>query len=202
MGELLRNSASFSIISNGFGCRYQSCSQSRGRNNVCYRCCYGCFYGGLAGKTYRKRVVHQCVWFGCSQTKMTRMNLLFESNRIDNGVNVPKMVASIESEMVCKDDDENSLIQKGREEFGLDSLGQNLPPWGNLVVDQSLDFEPRNVAQPSTSSNRKDTVNDCKVHLLEERNEEELSRRILMLSRSNKVRSALEFYRSIKLSGL
>ncbi|XWS32937.1 hypothetical protein CRYUN_Cryun22dG0033700 [Craigia yunnanensis] len=212
MGELLRNSASFSTISNGFGCRYQSCSQRRSRNNACYRCSHSC-YGGLAGKTYRRRVVqcklnlvsmlvHQCVWFGCSQTKMSRMNLQFELNRIDKGVNVPKMVASIESEMVFEDDDENSLIQKGREEFGLDSLDQNLPPWGNLVVDQKMDFEPRNVAQPSTSSNRKDTVNDCKVHLLEERNKEELSRRILLLSRSNKVRSALEFFRSMTLSDL
>lgn len=208
MGELLSNSASFSIISNGFGCRYQSCCLSRGRNSVCYRC----FYGGLAVKTYRRRVVkcrismvsmpvHQYVWFG--RNKMSRMNLLFESNRIDNRVNVPRMVASVESEMVCEDDDdENSLMQKGKEETGLDSIGQNLPPWGNLVVDHSFDFEPRNVAQPSTSSNPKDSVDDCKVHLLEERNEEELSRRILILSRSNKVRSALEIFRSMMLSGL
>ncbi|XP_022741469.1 pentatricopeptide repeat-containing protein At3g29290-like [Durio zibethinus] len=208
MGELLRNSISFAIVSYGFGWRYQSCNQSKCRNSVCCRC----FYSGLAMKNYKRRVVrcrlnmvsvpvHQCVWFGRLQMKMLRMNLQFESTRIDNKVNVPKMDASIESEMVSEDD-ENSLIQKGKEEFGLDSLGQNLPPWGKLVVDQSLDFEPRSVAQPSTSSNGKETVHDNKVHFLEERNEEELSRRILMLSRSNKVRSALELCRSMQLSGL
>ncbi|XVE83713.1 hypothetical protein DITRI_Ditri16bG0108800 [Diplodiscus trichospermus] len=209
MGELLRNSASFAIISDRVGCRYQPCIQSRGRNSVCYRCFYCCFYGGLAEKTCRRHVVqcrlnnvpmlaHQCVWFGCSQTKMSRMNLLFESNRIDNGVNVPKMITSIESEMVCEDADDNGSIQEGNEELGMDSLGQNSPPWGNFVVDQSLE----NFTPPSTCSNRKDTVNDCKVQLLEERNEEELSRRMLILSRSNKVRSALELFRSMKLSGL
>ncbi|KAL1151022.1 hypothetical protein V6Z11_A09G012800, partial [Gossypium hirsutum] len=55
---------------------------------------------------------------------------------------------------------------------------------------------------PSTSSNGKDLVYDSKVHFLEERNEEELSRRILMLSRSNKVRSALELCKSMEFSGL
>ncbi|TYH52225.1 hypothetical protein ES332_D09G012300v1 [Gossypium tomentosum] len=55
---------------------------------------------------------------------------------------------------------------------------------------------------PSTSSNGKDLVYDSMVHFLEERNEEELSRRILMLSRSNKVRSALELCKSMEFSGL
>ncbi|XVF14359.1 hypothetical protein REPUB_Repub09cG0052200 [Reevesia pubescens] len=213
MGELLRNSASFTILSNGFGCWYQSCSQSRGRNSVCRRYFSGCFYGGLAIKTCTRCLVqcrlnmvlmpvHQCVWLGCLPRKMSRMNLRLKSTRIDNRVNVPKMVSSIESEMIREDDDEISLIHRGKEEFELDSMGQNLPPWGKLVVDQSLDFEPGSVAQPSTSSNGKDTVHDSKVHFLEERNEEELSRRILTLSRSNKVRSALEFCRSMMLSGL
>ncbi|XP_021297609.1 pentatricopeptide repeat-containing protein At3g29290 [Herrania umbratica] len=208
MGELLRNSASFSIISNGLGCRYQSCSQSRGRNGVCSRRFRGCFFVGSVMKAYRRHVVqcrrnmvwmpvHQCAWFGHFRKKMSPLNFLFGSSRI-----VPKMVASIESEMDCEDDEENSLIQKGKEEFELDSLGQNLPPWGNLVVDESLDFEHTSTGQPAISSNGKDTVHDSKVHFLEERNEEELSRRVLMLSRSNKVRSALELCRSMKLSGL
>ncbi|MBA0586990.1 pentatricopeptide repeat-containing protein At3g29290 isoform X1 [Gossypium raimondii] len=169
MGELLRNSASFAIIANGFGLQFHSCSQSR--DTVCFRFFNGSFNGGLPLKTHKRLVlkcrlnmvlvpVYEYVRFSPFPMNMPRMNLQFKSTKMGNRVKALNMTASFESE--------------------LDS-SRNLP---------------------STSSNGKDLVYDSKVHFLEERNEEELSRRILMLSRSNKVRSALELYKSMEFSGL
>ena len=45
-------------------------------------------------------------------------------------------------------------------------------------------------------------ANESRVHFLEETNEELLSEQLLVLSRTNKVRSALELFRSMELSGL
>ncbi|KAK3182724.1 hypothetical protein Dsin_030010 [Dipteronia sinensis] len=76
--------------------------------------------------------------------------------------------------------------------------------WGNIVVKQDCDFELKSGSQPLAVSKKLKMVVDgeIRVHFLEERNEEILSRRVLMLSRSNKVRSALEIYESMKFSGL
>ncbi|KAE8659491.1 Pentatricopeptide repeat-containing protein [Hibiscus syriacus] len=207
MGELLGNPASFAIISDGFRLQYHSCNQSR--DTVCCRCFYGCFRGGLPLKRCRKRVmkcrvytalvpvsVRKYVRFSRLSMNNSMMNLQFKSSMVDDRVKVMKMSTGFES------DDENGLIENEKEEFELDSLCRNLPPWGNLVVDRNSDFATESIDRPSTCSNVKDPVQDAKVHFLEERNEKELSRRILMLSRSNKVRSAMELCKSMEFSGL
>ncbi|KAK8644360.1 hypothetical protein V6N13_123669 [Hibiscus sabdariffa] len=216
MGELLGNPASFAIVSDGFGLQHHSCNQSR--DTVYCKCFYGCFSSGLPLKTHRKRVmkcseymilvpvsVRKYVRFSRLSMNMSRMNLQFKSTMVDNRVQVMYRASCFESEMVPEDDDngddENGLIENDRE-FESDSLCQNLPPWGNLVVERSSGFVSESVDRPSTSSNAKYRLYDSKVHFLEERNEDELSRRILMLSRSNKVRSAMELCKSMEFSGL
>ncbi|TXG54102.1 hypothetical protein EZV62_019358 [Acer yangbiense] len=99
-----------------------------------------------------------------------------------------------------EEEEEHKLIEKTKEDHDFDSL----PPWGNIVVKQDCDFELKCGSQPLAVSKKLKMVVDgeIRVHFLEERNEEILSRRVLMLSRSNKVRSALEIYESMKFSGL
>ncbi|KAL4332576.1 hypothetical protein GQ457_07G003120 [Hibiscus cannabinus] len=215
MGELLGNPASFAIISDGFGLQHHSCNQSR--DTVYCKCFYGCFSSGLPLKTHRKRVmkcseymillpvsVRKYVRFSRLSMNMLRMNLQFKSTMVDNRVKVMYRGSDFESEMVPEDDnddDENGLIENDKE-FESDSLCQNLPPLGNLVAERSLGFVSESIDRPSTSSNAEYPLHDSKVHFLEERNEEELSRRIVMLSRSNKVRSAKELCKSMEFSGL
>lgn len=66
---------------------------------------------------------------------------------------------------------------------------------GNSVINQDLFFNSNAVSQSST-------ICENRVHFLEERDEEVLSKRILSLSRSNKITSALELYWSMEFSGL
>ncbi|GLU01855.1 hypothetical protein SLE2022_191370 [Rubroshorea leprosula] len=199
MGEILGCPVSVSKTSNGFGFYDQLCGQSIGRNGVCCPCSrYGSALrsyrrgaGGPRGVYMVSLPVDGCFWFD-HVMRVSQMKLLLGSVRVGNSVYVPKMIASIESGVVCEDE-EKETTHREEEAYGLDSLG------GKLVIDPSMDFDPN---LPSTSSNGKSIVNDIRVYFLEERDEEVLSRRILMLSRSNKVRSALELCKSMELTGL
>ncbi|EEF36268.1 pentatricopeptide repeat-containing protein, putative [Ricinus communis] len=111
-------------------------------------------------------------------------------------------VASNESGFAFEENEEQEVIQSRKDELDMDSFEKYLPPWGNLTVHQEPELDPAGIVQPSISPRNTISLDESRVHLLEEGNEEELSRRILMLSRSNKVRSALELFRSMEFSGL
>ncbi|KAI3976767.1 hypothetical protein MKX01_008625 [Papaver californicum] len=72
-----------------------------------------------------------------------------------------------------------------------------VPPWGNL--DESLESKIDSV--PSNSG-RVSCILEPRLHFLEERDAEVLSKRILNLSRTNKVNSAFDLYMSMEVSGL
>lgn len=121
--------------------------------------------------------------------------LLSKSIESKNLCGLPSRVASLEFESGLE------------EKEGLDeNCSQNiLPPWGGLA-DQELDDRNRLdycSATPlkAVDENKADESKD-EIYYLEERNEEILSKRILKLSRNNKVRSALALYRSMDVSGL
>lgn len=128
-----------------------------------------------------------------------KRNLLFGSERRYIPRIVPNMVASVQSGLGCEE--EILLIQR-KKGVNPSSFQHKSPPFGNSEIRKKPEFELVGVADPLTiftgiSSDYKD-----KVHFLEERNEKILSDRILILSRSNKVRSLLELYKSMGFSGL
>ncbi|KAA8547933.1 hypothetical protein F0562_004362 [Nyssa sinensis] len=176
-----------------------------------YRCLHCCAYlsseikpNRRCARIYGLNVVSMSeeghTWLGVAQSRMSQMDLLFRSTGTDNSRIVQYEVASVEFESVS--DEENTLIQKEKGEFNIDPMEQKLPPWGDLGIQQDSDFKTGGANQPSRFSRGSVTVNENRIHFLEERNEEVLSKRILRLSRLNKVRSALELYRSMEYSGL
>lgn len=186
MAEILGNPVSVSKISNGF----RVYNQTYGRK-VCRNCCQ-CFLNNSATKTCRR-----CVGRGRG-VPMVSMPVNGYSSlahvRTRNFVYIPKTIACAESILVCEHNDEQNINQRGQVEYNLDSLEKN------LVADRSMDSE--GIDWPSTSSNGKASVNDSRLYFLEERDEKVLSRRVLMLSRTNKVRSALDLFRSMEFTGL
>lgn len=102
---------------------------------------------------------------------------------------VTSKVANLEFESVCEE--KEVLDENGSQNI--------LPPWGG-VADQELD------GRDHLNAHSKPLVaideGKDEMYYLEERDEEVLSKRILKLSRVNKVRSALALYRSMVASGL
>ncbi|KAF7803122.1 pentatricopeptide repeat-containing protein [Senna tora] len=98
------------------------------------------------------------------------------------------------------EDREDGCIQGG--EIDATFMPQKeFPPWGEVVDEEHLQ-DSRPTETPSTPSERMSLVNEHEVHLLEEVDQNVLSNRILVLSRTNKMRSALEYFRSMELLGL
>lgn len=108
----------------------------------------------------------------------------------------PWGIVSDNSELVSNEKEEQDLVESGKDQFDMDSCGQNLP------LQQGSDINNEKIVQSPSLLNNRVTVNESRVHFLEETDENELSRRILMLSRSNKIRSALQLLRSMEFSGL
>ncbi|ERM99890.1 pentatricopeptide repeat-containing protein At3g29290 isoform X2 [Amborella trichopoda] len=91
-----------------------------------------------------------------------------------------------------------------------------IPPWGVKFITEDKNVDSTSVfgsnhdskrphpdmSKPTSSSDSKVQQNELKMHFLEETNEESLSKRILVLSRSNKINSALELYMSMEMSSL
>lgn len=98
-------------------------------------------------------------------------------------ISVPNMVLSVQSGLVCEEEDK-------------------LPPWGDLAVNKDPDIEPEVAIRPELTLERKAVLNVNRVSFIEEMDEDTLSKRILVLSRTNKTRSALELFASMELSGL
>ncbi|KAL6139929.1 hypothetical protein ACLB2K_058230 [Fragaria x ananassa] len=113
-------------------------------------------------------------------------------------MSVPNVVLSVQSRLVCE-------RQEDKQGYEACLVEQVLPPWGDLAIDKDLvhpDIEPEVAIMPELSLNRKAVLNVDRVSFLEEVDEEILSKRILVLSRTNKFRSALELFTSMELSGL
>ncbi|KAL0450492.1 UNVERIFIED_CONTAM: Pentatricopeptide repeat-containing protein [Sesamum latifolium] len=111
---------------------------------------------------------------------------------------MPNKVARLEFESDC--DEGRIPLFDGKEGFSENCPQHILPPWGNLS-GQELEYQ-NNLDDSSRISMKTIDEIDNERYYLEERNEEILSKRILKLSRSNKVRSALALYRSMEFSGL
>ncbi|KAF9598568.1 hypothetical protein IFM89_028195 [Coptis chinensis] len=169
-------------------------SQTSYRNNVCP--CPRCFHHGhsisyVNGKTKRN-----------SGILVGQNNIggqfVYRSARIK--VNMV-MVAGLENELVCEEEEGDIIIlERKGEAVGL-SYEQKLPPRGNAVNEEGIGFEV-NGAEPISDYVSLVCEVETNLHFLEERDEEILSQRILGLSRSNKVRSALELHKSMEASGL
>ncbi|XP_044468382.1 pentatricopeptide repeat-containing protein At3g29290 isoform X3 [Mangifera indica] len=188
MGEVLMNSGSVMMISNGFACL----SSFDGRPSsfdygFCSRNYDFCIFQSSA---VRSKGGH--VWFGCMRIKSPQTGSIIAAN----------MVESMEPELDYENEEDDQLTEQGKEDFDLVSLGQNLPPWGNVEVQQVSDLECKSCGQALKAPQKAVIGREIRVYMLEERNEEVLSRRVLMLSRSNKVRSALELFESMKLADL
>ncbi|GFZ19266.1 pentatricopeptide repeat (PPR) superfamily protein [Actinidia rufa] len=138
--------------------------------------------------------------FGFSKLDFPQKGLVLGSIESNNSSIGPQKVASVEFGSVCEE--ENKVIRKEMENVDVNQLEQKLPPWGNSSLQHDLDFVPSGTNQSSIVSKRTVTGDESRVYFLEERNEEVLSERVLRLSRSNKIRSAMELYRSMEYSGL
>ncbi|KAF5735577.1 Pentatricopeptide repeat superfamily protein putative isoform 1 [Tripterygium wilfordii] len=128
--------------------------------------------------------------------------LVKPGGRTDNLFGFPFRVATSESGLACEEGEDNKCSQRRNQEYDLNNLGQNLLPWGDMVLQQDMECEPQSVSRTPEASLYMVTKHKMKVHFLEERDEGELSTRLLMLSRTNKVRSALELYESMKCAAL
>ncbi|KAH0450664.1 hypothetical protein IEQ34_021356 [Dendrobium chrysotoxum] len=87
---------------------------------------------------------------------------------------------------------ETGLVVLDRKE----NEGFSVNGFGKPQIPDELD------GAPSSNLHSRFKISELKIHFLEERDEEILSKRILSLSRSNKVRSALELYLSMDVAGL
>ncbi|KAG5093006.1 hypothetical protein JHK82_051784 [Glycine max] len=97
------------------------------------------------------------------------------------------------------DDFDNSVERRANGDvyFG---AKKELPPWGGAEDDGHHDSRP--VETTSSAPQGIGLLNEHGVLFLEELDENVLSNRILVLSRTNKIRSAMEYFRSMELSGL
>ncbi|KAI4346749.1 hypothetical protein L6164_007619 [Bauhinia variegata] len=117
------------------------------------------------------------------------------------------MVHSAESGF-CKEEeeddddvDDNDEYIQGREDGHASFVSKlKLPPWGEVVDDKCQDSMPTDT--PLSTLEETELMGRHGALILEETDEGILSNRILVLSRTNKVRSALEYFKSMETSGL
>lgn len=202
MLEILRDSVSVMILSNGFSCQDYPCNPSSYLYRISYR--------HVGFRAYGNSAIMSNSWCAIMpdsgiismwQPRAPQMSLL-SSMRMRSLRIVVNMVASDDTGLVCEEQEENKLIERGDEGFGESFMGQTLAPWGDITIHEDPGIEPRCVSQPESKPNAMKTMDETKVHLLEETDEDLLSKRILVLSKTNKIRSSLELFRSMELSGL
>lgn len=199
----MRNSVSVTVISNGFCCSRQSNSSggsARGFYFQRFRLSLRANSALYTSKCYA--TLHNYSMVSVCLSTISRKRLISGSKMVENSLLVPSKVGTIESSLFCEMEEEEEMNQRDRDELEASILGQKLPPWKNLTIDKELECESAAISQPELVSERKVVLDTSKVHLLEEKDEEMLSKRLLVLSRTNKVRSAMELFRSMELSGL
>ncbi|XP_021816820.1 pentatricopeptide repeat-containing protein At3g29290 isoform X2 [Prunus avium] len=180
MGEVMRVSVSIVIMSNGFHFQHKPFNPNSSVRKIGYRHSRQCLVS---------------MWL----PNMLPINLTSACTRKAKSLTLPNMVAGVQSGLVCEEEEEDKVVQR---EGGYDAsfVKQKLPPWGELAIDEDLDIEPEVPIQPESCLKRKASLNVNRVSFLEEMDEETLSKRILVLSRTNKTRSALELFTSMELS--
>ncbi|KAL5987291.1 hypothetical protein ACLOJK_038453 [Asimina triloba] len=109
------------------------------------------------------------------------------------------MIADFEPDLLSKEEAMDVSIQKSN--IKPDTHEEMSKSCGNLVG--CSDKNARHSSRLSFPDSEEGLFMDgTQLHFLEERNEEILSKRMVRLCRSNKVRSALELYMSMEASGL
>ncbi|GMH27003.1 hypothetical protein Nepgr_028846 [Nepenthes gracilis] len=187
MTELLNNSHSMIVASSGLTCQ----------RFYFIPCDYSVNFSALGYQKHAKfpeissRVIlnEGVVVLGIKQSRLCRPSLLNRPQNTFHSFNLKVLDASIDYGPVHEEDGENILIEMGTEE---------LPLPGSLRMHHDSKIEGRNVNIPLIDS--KD--HEIRLHYLEQRDEKALSNRILALSRTNKMRSALELFKSMLSSGL
>ncbi|KAJ4973541.1 hypothetical protein NE237_006715 [Protea cynaroides] len=186
MVEILRNPLALCITSNSFRVQqYRVCSQS----NICFHCFLCNINFSLSSRKLKQRHARVCrlnVYGSLSKTQITVVRS--KKKRVNAFV-----AASFESESGFKKEDYISK-QEREEESSTISYEQQLPTWRNLEFQDDSDV--------NTSVEVVGGLLKPRLYFLEESDEEVLSKRILGLSRSNKVRSALDLYMSMEVLGL
>lgn len=210
MAEILGNSISVNLKWDRFAWQSSLYNPSNCEYGVCWRSYHCSLYSSSVMKMNRDPVgirefstfPMSMKGFGCAQRKTTHLSSLIGSTKMTNLLAISSLAASNEPGLISEENEENEFIQRRKDELNGDYFGEHLPPWGNLMAHHRSDMDTESTAQPSMLSRDVITVKEIRVHLLEETDEEDLSRKILMLSRSNKVISALELFRSMEFSGL
>lgn len=96
----------------------------------------------------------------------------------------------------------NAIVENEKDNFDVEPVKHGLPPWGNLAMQENSKFTCDGFSEASMNPEVEVIKRTNMLYFLEETDEEVLSSRILKLSRSNKVVSALSLYRSMEFSGL
>ncbi|KAL2459925.1 Pentatricopeptide repeat-containing protein [Abeliophyllum distichum] len=208
--EVFRSPFASTISLDGYNHQYQSYCGSK-RNDFrthfkfmkCMRCLNGEPKANKSSTRIHGRIVvaiaEECeILSRTANRRMPRMGLLYKPMEIHNSFTLPIKVASVEFESVCEE--KRMQVLKENEDISENCTQPKLPPWGN-VIDQNLEVQNNGGSTSRVSKGAVDLIEDGLCYL-EERDEEILSKRILNLSRLNKVRSVLELYRSMVFSGL
>ncbi|XP_022134523.1 pentatricopeptide repeat-containing protein At3g29290 isoform X2 [Momordica charantia] len=161
--------------------------------------------------TYAHRLLHQCRNVNSFLKSRMRCSIIYRGNVISMlSMSVPRLNLVIRSTRAmefstgvgtllnCEEDEAIELVT---DEEGLESFEWKSPPWGDIVKHDESSFQSEDTNQPRMLE-AEAFINGSKVHFLEETDEVMLSKRILILSRKNKVRSAMELFRSMQLAGL
>ncbi|KAG5026529.1 hypothetical protein AAZX31_08G247900 [Glycine max] len=106
-----------------------------------------------------------------------------------------------EVEDAATDDFDNSVERRAN---GVVYFGakEELPPWGEVEVEEDGHRDSRPVETTPSAIEGIGLMNEHGALFLEELDENVLSSRILVLSRTNKIRSAMEYFRSMELSAI
>ncbi|PIN10013.1 hypothetical protein CDL12_17404 [Handroanthus impetiginosus] len=181
------------------GPNYMYCCSKMHDFRIHFQCasCSSYFNWGLEMKMNSAK--NHGTWVGTRKERIPDTFSVHKSIEIKNSCVIkPNKVASLEFKSVCEEGE--TKILEGKEGFSENCPQQILPPWGSLP-DQDLEVE-NPLDNPSRISGKTIDEIEDEIYYLEEKDEEILSKRILKLSRSNKVRSALSLYKSMQFSGL
>ncbi|KAJ4849075.1 hypothetical protein Tsubulata_038303 [Turnera subulata] len=142
-------------------------------------------------------------WFPYTKMKIPEIISVSGLTKLKNSFSVLHAVDGTDSSLVSQEREEKELVGDGEDFSGVVPEGYSLPPWGNVMAQQESYSAIESSIETSTiPQNDMVSLDETRVHFLEETDEGELSRRILVLSRSNRTRSAMELFRSMEYSGL
>ncbi|CAI9758684.1 unnamed protein product [Fraxinus pennsylvanica] len=203
--EVLRSPLASIISLDGYNHQHEFYGSSKRNDFRTQFKCMNCNWESKAKKSFARihgRIVmalaEECgILPRTPNRKISRTRLLNEPMEMDNSGTIPNKVARVEFESVCEEKWMPVLKENG--DVSENCTQQKSPPWGSLA-DQNLGVQNDGDSPLRVSKGEMDLIDG--LYYLEERDEEILSKRILNLSRLNKVRSVLELYMSMVFSGL